>query len=58
MVGGGGGVHIMFLVKAEMKLKLSILSYLFHTRNSKGKISNNSYSTRGKAKYHRFLAIS
>ena len=48
----------MFLVKAEMKLKLSILSYLFHTRNSKGKISNNSYSTRGKAKYHRFLAIS
>ena len=51
-----GKFHPMFLVKAEMKLKLSILSYLFHFRNCEGKKPNN--FTRGKTKHHRFLTIS
>ena len=51
-----GKFHTMFLVKAEMKLKLSILSYLFHIRNCEGKKPNN--FTRGKTKHHHFLTIS
>ena len=51
-----GKFFIMFLFKAEMKLKLSILNYLFHTRNCEGKKPNN--FTRGKTKHHHFLTIS